>query len=74
MDLVISVDTGVAHLAGALGRAVRILIPYDPDWRWGISGDASAWYPTAGLLRQTARGDWSTPLAALAEELSALAG
>jgi ADP-heptose:LPS heptosyltransferase len=74
MDLVVSVDTGVAHLSGALARPVRILIAYDPDWRWGVSGEVSAWYPTARLLRQAVRGDWSAPLAALAEELAALAG
>jgi tetratricopeptide (TPR) repeat protein len=74
MDLVISVDTGVAHLAGALARPVRVLIPFDPDWRWGVAGEASAWYPTARVLRQTARGDWAAPLAALAQELAVLAG
>jgi tetratricopeptide (TPR) repeat protein len=74
MDLVVSVDTGVAHLAGALARPVRILVPFDPDWRWGVAGQASAWYPTARLLRQAVRGDWSAPLAALAAELSALTG
>ncbi|MBS0359748.1 MAG: tetratricopeptide repeat protein, partial [Proteobacteria bacterium] len=62
MDLVVSVDTGAAHLAGALARPVRILIPFDPDWRWGLGGEASAWYPTARLLRQARRGDWSGPL------------
>ncbi|THD62376.1 tetratricopeptide repeat protein [Phenylobacterium sp.] len=74
MDLVVSVDTGVAHLAGALARPVNILIAFDPDWRWGVSGEASAWYPTARVLRQAARGDWSAPLAALAQDLAALAG
>lgn len=72
MDLVVSVDTSVAHLAGALERETRILIPYDPDWRWGLTGEASAWYPTVRLLRQTARGDWSGPLAALGQDLAAL--
>lgn len=74
MDLVVSVDTSVAHLAGALARPVRILVAFDPDWRWGVSGEASAWYPTARVLRQAARHDWSGPLAAVAQELAALVG
>ncbi len=63
LDLVVSVDTSIAHLAGALGRPVWILLPCAADWRWGIAGTATGWYPTATLFRQRAAGDW-TPVVA----------
>ncbi len=72
MDLVISVDTSVAHLAGALGRPLLLLLPFLPDWRWGLASDTCPWYPTARLLRQSASGDWSDPLAAVTEAVSVL--
>jgi tetratricopeptide (TPR) repeat protein len=71
LDLVISIDTAVAHLAGALGVPVWILIPFTPDWRWGTTGATSAWYPTAKLFRQKTRGDWSSVIADVACELAA---
>ncbi len=58
LDLVISVDTSVAHLAGAMARPVWVLIPYAPDWRWMHHRDDSPWYPSMTLYRQTAPGDW----------------
>ena len=58
MDLVITVDTMVAHLAGALGKRVWVLLPFAPDWRWLLDRSDSPWYPDARLFRQTSEGDW----------------
>ena len=59
MDLVISVDTAVAHLAGALGAMVWTLLPFNPDWRWMLDRDDSPCYPTARLFRQNRPGSWT---------------
>ena len=58
LDLVISVETSVAHLAGALGRPTWTLLCYTPDHRWLLDRDDSPWYPTMRLFRQTSPGDW----------------
>jgi tetratricopeptide (TPR) repeat protein len=68
-DLVISVDTAVAHLAGAMGRPLWMLLPFAPDWRWTLDGETSPWYPTARLFRQTAIGDWDGVIEKLGVEL-----
>jgi tetratricopeptide (TPR) repeat protein len=58
LDLVITVDTSIGHLAGAMGKEVWVLLPYAPDWRWMLHRDDSPWYPTMTLFRQTSPGDW----------------
>jgi tetratricopeptide (TPR) repeat protein len=70
MDLVISVDTSVAHLAASLGKPTLILIPYAPDWRWMLDRDDSPWYPTVKLYRQTTLGDWQPTLQNLFKDLA----
>jgi tetratricopeptide (TPR) repeat protein len=72
LDVVISVDTSVAHLAGALGKSVVILLPHAADFRWMRNRDDTPWYPTAKLLRQPAFGDWDSVIARLGDELRRL--
>jgi hypothetical protein len=69
LDLVISVDTAVAHLAGAMGKPVWILLPFHPDFRWLRDRDDSPWYPTARLFRQTRAGDWKGVVERVFQEL-----
>lgn len=66
LDVVITVDTSVAHLAGAMGVPVWLLIPFVPDWRWQINRADSPWYPSARLFRQQKAGDWSTVIHSVA--------
>ncbi|MBD8524828.1 TIGR03032 family protein [Pseudomarimonas arenosa] len=69
LDAVISVDTAMAHLAGAMGKPVYLLLAKDADWRWGLDGDQTPWYPSTRLLRQTEPGDWGPVLNDLAQQL-----
>ena len=64
-------DTSVAHLAGALGLPVWVLLPHMPDWRWLLARSDSPWYPSARLYRQQRAGDWSAPLQQLSADLLA---
>ena len=68
LDLLITVDTSVAHLAGALGRPVWLLLPTCNDWRWLLDRDDSPWYPSMRLFRQKTLGDWDSLLAEVTAE------
>ncbi|MEJ0004922.1 MAG: tetratricopeptide repeat protein [Steroidobacteraceae bacterium] len=74
MDVVVSVDTAVAHLCGAMAKPVWILLPYSPDFRWLLDRSDSPWYPTATLIRQSAPGDWSVVLRTVRQMLTSFAG
>jgi tetratricopeptide (TPR) repeat protein len=69
LDLLITCDTAIAHLAGALGVPVWVALCNMPDWRWGMSGESTVWYPTMRLFRQTAGGDWTDVMERIAETL-----
>ncbi|WP_083805258.1 tetratricopeptide repeat protein [Chthoniobacter flavus] len=73
LDLIITVDTAVAHLAGAMGKRVWTLLPFVPDWRWGLHGDTTPWYPTMRLFRQKSAGDWEEVIERVRAELQAWA-
>jgi ADP-heptose:LPS heptosyltransferase len=71
-DVLVSVDTMAAHLAGALGHPVWVALPHVPGWYWGLRGDRSGWYPTAVLFHQAIRGDWSSLMRALEARMTTL--
>jgi hypothetical protein len=73
IDLVISVDTAVAHLAGAMGKEVWLLVPFAPDWRWMLGREDSPWYPTMRIFRQASPGDWEGVIRRVPDELIARA-
>ena len=70
LDLVITVDTSVAHLVGALGKPVWILLPFLPDYRWLLSRADSPWYPSAKLFRQPANGDWRSVMKEVSDAIN----
>jgi len=70
LDLVITVDTAVAHLAGACGTPVWVLVPTFTDWRWMVARDDSPWYPSMRLFRQRELGQWNGVLAEVARALT----
>jgi len=69
LDLVISVDTATVHLAGALGVPTWCLLPYVPDWRWGLESGTTCWYDSLRLFRQAELGDWSHVIEAVKSDL-----
>jgi len=73
LDLIITVGTAVAHLAGAMAKPVWTLLSFVPDWRWMLDREDSPWYPTMRLFRQPKRGDWDGVLERVARELRNLA-
>ncbi len=73
LDLVITCDTALAHLAGALGRPTWVALKHVPDWRWLLERADTPWYPSMRLFRQSRRGDWDGVFAAIHEELALLA-
>ena len=72
LDLVITVDTSVAHLAGAMGKPVWVLLSFVPDWRWGVHTAQTPWYPSMRLYRQQRVGDWPGALNTVADDLTRL--
>lgn len=70
LDAVISIDTSIAHLAGAMGKPVWVMLPFAADWRWRIDEEASRWYPSARLIRQARPGEWGPVINQMAQALS----
>lgn len=74
LDLVVTVDTSLAHLCGTLGIPTWVLVTYSPDWRWGVTGKQTLWYPSIILYRQPAPGDWTVPLTEMRKSIEAKVG
>jgi hypothetical protein len=73
LDLIVTADTSVVHLAGAMGKPAWVFIPYVPDWRWMLKREDSPWYPSLRLFRQEIMDDWQAPIDNVARELTKLA-
>lgn len=73
MDVIVCVDTSIAHLAGALGKPVLLMLPFNPDWRWLLAREDSIWYPRVRVLRQPSAGDWPAVASAVRDALLQLA-
>ena len=71
LDLVVTVDTAMAHLAGAIGKEAWVMLAHVPDWRWGMSGETTPWYPSLRLFRQESPGDWDGVVRRIAPALAA---
>jgi hypothetical protein len=74
MDLIITVDTAIAHLSGTIGKPTWVLLPHDPDWRWLLDTETSPWYPSIRLFRQPQIGNWDRVFQTVENELKALVG
>jgi len=74
LDLIVTPDTSIAHLAGALGCPVWLVLQQVPDWRWLLDRSDSPWYPSMTLYRQTARGDWDGVFERIAQDLAGWSG
>jgi hypothetical protein len=72
LDLLLTVDTMMAHLAGAMGRPLWMLLPFACDWRWMLDRTDSPWYPTMRIFRQPQPGDWASVIASVEQELRGL--
>jgi Tfp pilus assembly protein PilF len=72
LDLVVTIDSSAAHLAGALAKPTWVMLPWVPDWRWLMDREDTPWYPTLRLFRQPAHGDWAATIARVAQELVAV--
>ena len=72
MDLVITIDTSIAHLAGAMGKPVWVLLPYSADWRWLLDRTDTPWYPSARLVRQRELGNWAALIEEVKSELKTI--
>ena len=70
MDLVVTVDTALAHAAGALGIPTLLMVPFDPDWRWFLGRADSPWYPTLRIYRQPSPGDWDSVIRDILRDLT----
>ncbi|MEA2741448.1 MAG: hypothetical protein QOH05_4755, partial [Acetobacteraceae bacterium] len=71
MDVIVTIDTAIVHLAGGLAKPVRVMLPFNPDWRWMLERQDSPWYPTARLFRQPTRGAWAPVVQAVVVDLNA---